>query len=126
MFTLLRSLPFFQPHFAFRAAIRRASNRSQGKFTVIAFQVITHCHSFVPRVALLGQIKFIPDSRKLSSIDGSSSQHTPVQPALIAYYSEADAMRALESLDGNDSLSRGEPLMLEYMGKKEEEAISKG
>ena len=119
-------MPFFQPHFAFRAAIRRASNRSQGKSTAAAFQVIPHCHSFVLRVALLGQIKFIPDLRKLSSIGGSPSQHPSVQPALVAYYSEADAMRALESLDGNDSLSRGEPLLLEYMGKREEEAISKG
>ena len=76
----------------------------------------------VLRVASIGQIKFIPDLRKLSS---SLGQHTPVQPALIAYYSEADAMRAVESLDGNDSLSRGEPLVLEYVGKEEEEKISK-
>ena len=34
-------------------------------------------------------------------------------------------MRAVESLDGNDSLFRGEPLVLEYVGKGEEEKISK-
>ena len=50
-------------------------------------------------------------------------QRTPVQPALIAYYSEADAMRAAENLDGNDSLSRSEPLVLEYVGKGEEAKI---
>ena len=64
---------------------------------------------------------------KLSNIGGSSGQrqHTPAHPALVAYYSEADAMRAVESLDGNDSLFRGEPLVLEYLGKGEEEKISK-
>lgn len=34
-------------------------------------------------------------------------------------------MKAVESLDGNDSLFRGEPLVLEYVGKGEEEKISK-
>lgn len=77
------------------------------------------------RVASIGQIKFIPELRKLSSIGGSISQHTPVQPALVAYYSESDAMKAVESLDGNDSLSRDEPLVLEYVGKGEEAKISK-
>jgi len=32
----------FQLNFAFRAAIRRASDRSQGKFTIVEFQVIPH------------------------------------------------------------------------------------
>jgi hypothetical protein len=79
----------------------------------------------VLRVGSIGQIKFVPELRKLSSIGGSFGHHTPVQPAIMAYYSEADAMRAVESLDGNDSLSRGEPLILEYVGKGEEAKISK-
>jgi hypothetical protein len=79
----------------------------------------------VLRVASTGQIKFIPDFRKPSSIGSSFGQNTPAQPALIAYYSEADAVRAVGSLDGNDSLSRGEPLVLEYVGKGEEEKISR-
>lgn len=64
---------------------------------------------------------------KLSNIGRSfgQRQHIPVHPALVAYYSEADAMKAVESLDGNDSLFRGEPLVLEYVGKGEEEKISK-
>ena len=76
------------------------------------------------RVASIGQIKFIPELHKPSSIGGSSDRHTPIQLALIAYYSEADAMRAVENLDGNDSLSRSEPLVLEYVGKGEEAKIS--
>lgn len=70
------------------------------------------------RDASVGQIKFIPELRKLSSIGRS------VQPALIAYYSEADAMRAAENLEGNDSLARSEPLGVEYMGTDEEAKIS--
>jgi len=33
-------------------------------------------------------------------------------------------MRAAENLDGNDSLSRSEPLVLQYVGKGEEAKIS--
>lgn len=76
------------------------------------------------RVASITQIKFVPALRKLSSIGSSFGQQTPVQPALIAYYSEADAMKAIENLDGNDSLSRNAPLVLEYVGRGEEEKIS--
>lgn len=106
-----------QRNFMFQAAIRRARDCSQGKFT---FCRISGYPSLTLRVrdASVGQIKFIPGLRKLSSIGRS------VQPALIAYYSEADAMRAAENLEGNDSLSRSEPLGVEYMGTDEEAKIS--
>jgi hypothetical protein len=79
----------------------------------------------VLRVASIGQIKFLSELRKLSSIAGSTGQRTSIQPVLIAYYSGVDAMRAIENLDGNGSLSRSEPLVLEYVGTGDETKISK-
>ncbi|PVF97709.1 hypothetical protein CPB86DRAFT_785501 [Serendipita vermifera] len=65
---------------------------------------------------VVANIKILANPQKRE--DGSMSR-----TAVIVYYSNEDAMRALQDLDGNASLNLSSPLELEYFGPSSMEQV---